>query len=393
MGLEAYGKTHPPVRMLCMQQNRAKNQDNCCQKDFCFHMYRKIFSSFNVLSSALVLIIIVMKTNPVNLQSKIGILILIIVIAISACNRQKQTGHDPMIRFERLVFTIPPANLSDSIYLNHNNLVPFFKIFNEEVIRIGPDSLPGYAGQLEKFTRDSLIRSVYSEVDKSAGLYQESCREIYEALERLTILTGEKSPDYLITFISGFNQSFITLPGCLGIGVDNYLGSESPFYPGLGIPVYIRKNMNPENLTADAVRAWLYSELPDPSADGGFLDRMIYEGKLYFITRKLLPKLSDKNLFHYTEKQLRWCSDQEKAMWKYLAEQKILFSTDRQNIRKFIEEAPFTRDFGNDSPGRVGVWIGYRIISSYVKASGINLKDLIGLNSAKEILSGSKYHP
>ena len=80
-------------------------------------------------------------------------------------------------------------------------------------------------------------------------------------------------------------------------------------------------------------------------------------------------------------------------MWKYLAEQKILFSTERLTIRKFIEEAPFTRDFGNESPGRVGVWIGYRIVSSYVKATGINLKDLIGITSAKEILSGSKYHP
>ncbi|TSA34609.1 MAG: hypothetical protein D4R64_11325 [Porphyromonadaceae bacterium] len=356
-------------------------------------MHRKIFSNFNVLPSALVLISTVMKTNPLILQSKIGILILILVIGTVACDRRKKTGHGSLIRFEKLVFTISPASLSDSIHLNHNNLVPFFRIFNEEVIRIGPDSLPGYAGQLERFIGDSLIWRVYTEVDKSAGLYQESCRKIDDALGRWATLTGNKRPDNLITFISGFNQSFITLPGCLGIGVDNYLGSQSPFYRGLDIPIYIRKNMNPDNLPADAVRAWLYSELPGPAPDGGFLDRMIYEGKVYYIASKLLPKLSDEKLFHYTEEQLNWCHVQEKAMWKYLAEQKILFSTERLSIRKFIEEAPFTRDFGNESPGRVGVWIGYRIVSSYVKATGMNLKDLIGITSAKEILSGSKYHP
>ncbi len=310
-----------------------------------------------------------------------------------SCNHNDLRICDSMIRFEKLVFTISPTDLSDSIHLNHNILVPFFKIFNEEVIRIGPDSLPGYTGQLEKFVGDTLIRQVYSKVVQSAGLYQESCLEIDEALGRWATLSGSKRPDYLITFISGFNQSFITIPGCLGIGVDHYLGSESPFYLGLDIPAYIRKNMNPENLSTDAVRAWLYSELPGPAADGGFLDRMIYEGKLYYIAGKLLPKISDEKLFHYTKEQLDWCHDQEKAMWKYLAEQKILFSTDRLTIRKFIEEAPFTRDFGNESPGRVGVWIGYRIVSSYVKAAGINLKDLIGITSAKEILSLSRYHP
>ena len=335
----------------------------------------------------------VMKTNPFNSQSKIGILILIAVLGAVGCYRDKQTDRDSLIRFEKLVFTIPPASLSDSIHVNHNNLVSFFRIFNEEVIRIGPDSLPEYAGQLERFTGDSLIRHVYSEVDKSAGLYQESCRDIDEALGRWGTLTGKKVPVYLITFISGFNQSFITLPECLGIGVDNYLGSGSPFYQGLGIPAYIRKHMNPENLAADAVRAWLYSEIPGPAADGGFLERMIYEGKIYYLASKLLPKTSDERLFHYSKEQLGWCRAQENAMWKYLAEQKILFSTDRLTIRKFIEEAPFTRDFGNESPGRVGVWVGYRIVSSYVKATGINLRDLIGKTGAKEILSGSKYHP
>lgn len=334
-----------------------------------------------------------MKTNPLISSSKIGILLLILTIGILACDRKVRSIPGSMIRFEKLVFTIPPAHLSDSIHLNYNHLVPFFRIFNEEVIRIGPDSLPGYAGQLERFVNDSMIREVYSAVEKSAGSYQESCREIEEALTRWSVLTGNKGPDHLVTFLSGFNQSFITLPGCLGIGVDNYLGSESPFYQSLGIPAYVRKNRNPENLAADAVRAWLYSEIPGPGTEGGFLDRMIFEGKLYYIAGKLLPDLSEENLFHYTEAQMRWCRTQERAMWEYLAEQKVLFSTDRLTIRKFMDEAPFTRDFGNESPGRAGIWIGYRIVSSYMKASGLNLRDLPGITGAKEILSAAKYHP
>lgn len=335
-----------------------------------------------------------MKTKLLFFKSKVGILILIIAVGIiSYIGHKKQPGPDNVINFEKLVFTISPANLPDSISLNYDFLIPFFKIFNEEIIRIGPDSLPGYDDQLARFTGDSMIRRVYAEVGRSSDLIQRSCQDINKALVRWALLSGNKSPTHLITFISGFNQSFVALPGTLGIGVDNYLGSESPFYQSLGIPAYIRKNMNPENLTADAVRAWLYSELPGTGTEGGFLDRMIYEGKLYYLAKEVLSNITEENLFHYTEQQLRWCREQEKPMWKYLAEQKILFSTDRLTIRKFIEEAPFTRDFGNESPGRVGIWIGYRIVSSYMKASGSSPADLIRNNNAKEILSGSRYHP
>lgn len=334
-----------------------------------------------------------MKTNPIILLSKIVILILIFMMGLMACNRKEDRAGGSVIRFEKLVFSVSPDQLSDSIRVNHPGLIPFFRVFNEEIIRIGPDSLPDYARQLEGFATDSLIRHVYAEAGKLDGQFRESCQDIDEALHRWSALTGGTCPDQLITYISGFNQSFITLPGSLGIGIDSYLGSGSPFYQGLGIPAYLRSGMNPENLCADAVRAWLYSELPGPSAEGAFLDRMIYEGKLYYIARALLPETEEETLFKYTDKQLSWCRLQEKAMWKYMAEQNILFSTDRLTIRKFIEEAPFTRDFGNDSPGRVGIWIGYRIVGSYVKSTGINLKDLIGLTNGKEILSGSKYHP
>jgi hypothetical protein len=334
-----------------------------------------------------------MNKDTLSRLTKIGILILIAVLGTWSCTRSKRTGPDSVVRFENLVFTITPTGLSDSIYKNHRNLVPFFKIYNEEVIHIGPDTVPEYPAQLGKFTNDTLIRKVYSDVKMMMGIFDKKCREIEDAFDKWAAIKGKKRPELLVTYLSGFNQSFITLPGCLGIGVDNYLGSGSLYYQDLGIPLYMRKYMNPENLPADAVRAWLYSELPGPSAEGGFLERMIFEGKLYYIARKLLPKISESNLFHYTDNQLKWCQEQERSMWKYLAEKKILFSNERLTIRKFLEEAPFTRDFGNESPGRVGTWIGYRIVSSYMKASGISMEDLVSMTSAKEILSASKYHP
>jgi hypothetical protein len=334
-----------------------------------------------------------MYTNIKFRHTKISILILIALIGTLSCNNQSQEGPGTVTRFEKLIFTIPAENLADTIYQNYPDLVPFFQIYNEDVIGIGPDSLPGYSDQLNRFAKDSIIRKIYTEIDKSEAVYLTYCRDIEKAMDKLVVVSGLPRPDALVTYLSGFNQSFVTLPGILGIGIDSYLGSDSPYYQSLKIPAYIRKNMNPENLPADAVRAWLYGEIPGPAAEGGFLDRMIFEGKLYYIAKKTLPKVSEANLFHFTDQKIQWCEEQEGAMWKYLAEQKILFSTDRLTIRKFMDEAPFTRDFGNESPGRVGTWIGYRIVSSYMKATGVDIQTLIGITNPKEILSGSKYHP
>ncbi|MFA6129197.1 MAG: hypothetical protein WC699_18000 [Bacteroidales bacterium] len=334
-----------------------------------------------------------MKINLVLSKPKLGILIIILFIGSTSCQKRDQHDDHSIVRFEKLVFSFPTSVLSDSIRIHHKELIPFFRVFNEEVIRIGPDTLPGYNEQLNRFVNDSLMNHVYQTITRSAGIYDKKCLEIRDALKRWSEKTGNAHPDYLVTFQSGFNQSFIALPGILGIGIDHYLGADCNFYQGLGLPEYIRKDMKPENLPGDAVRAWVYSEIPAPSTDVVFLDRMIYEGMVYYITSRLLPEISEGVLFHYTEDQLRWCRSQEKAMWKYMAEQKVLFSSERLTIRKFIEEAPFTRDFGNESPGRVGTWIGFRIVSSYVKSSGISLSDLIKISSAKEILSGSKYHP
>jgi hypothetical protein len=291
-----------------------------------------------------------------------------------------------------MVFTIPAPALHDSIYTYYPGIVPFYTLFNEQIIRIGPDSLPGYSANLQEFTSDSMIKGLYASINRDNAPFENLLSDIRSAFERWRTVTGNPAPG-LVTFISGFNQSFITLPGILGIGLDRYLGGESPFYKGLDIPVYIRNTMNPENLPGDAVRAWLYSELPPPPEGSSFLDQMVYEGKIHYLAGELLGDHNAERLFHFTSDQVAWCISHEAAMWKYLAEQQILFSTDRLTVRKFLEDAPFTKDFGNDSPGRTGIWIGYRVIGSYMKANKLDTKTLAGLSDARKILSGSKYHP
>ena len=71
-------------------------------------------------------------------------------------------------------------------------------------------------------------------------------------------------------------------------------------------------------------------------------------------------------IFGFTTDQMKFCRNNESQMWQYLIENNLLFSTDQFIIRKLTGEAPFTQYFSNESPGRAAVWLGFRIVESYM---------------------------
>jgi hypothetical protein len=108
----------------------------------------------------------------------------------------------------------------------------------------------------------------------------------------------------------------------------------------------------------------------------------------------MVPGQPDSLKWGYSQKDLDYFISAEKAMWAYLVDEKLLFNTDRFTIDKFILEGPFTKDFGRGSPARAAVWIGYRIIESYMtKNSPITLPELMAERDYMKILNLSAYNP
>lgn len=334
-----------------------------------------------------------MTRNRVTAFTKIGIIPLILILSTASCRTgDKSAAQDRVFRFDRILFNVPPDQVVDSIRVHHPDFITFFRAFNEGIIRIGPDTLADYPDQLALFIADTLISQTYKDIVKADPLFEDQFIMVNRALQKLKEMTGRPVPK-LLTYLSGFNQSFTALPGILGMGLDNYLGSGHKVYGNLGIPVYQMNQMNPVNLAPDAVRAWIMSEIPAPEPGSSFLDHLVYQGKILYLVKKLMPKVQDGLIFHFTPDQLAWCRGHEAAIWKYLAEQRVIFSTDRFTIRKFMDEAPFTKDFGNESPGRTGTWIGYRIVSKYLEKNRQGVGFFFTLTNSREILAASDYHP
>jgi len=107
-----------------------------------------------------------------------------------------------------------------------------------------------------------------------------------------------------------------------------------------------------------------------------------------------VPTIEDTLLFDYTEDEMQWCERYEADIWASMVEQKHLYNTERMVMQKYVGDSPFTYYLGQESPGRAAVYLGYRIIESYVKNNPeLKLVDILKQNDAHFILREARYRP
>jgi len=269
----------------------------------------------------------------------------------------------------------------------------FFDIFTYRMIAIGGAEQPNFPELLYLFVSDTLIRKLEVNVAQKVDTIQLR-KELETAFRHYKYYFPEKEIPVVYTCISGFNQSVVISEKIIGVSLDKYMGADSPFYEQLGLPGYKRKNMHPAKMVSDMMQAWTDAEWPKSDKDNSLLSHMIQQGKVLYFMDAVLPDLNDTLKIGFTKKQLEFCRKNEAKMWTYLAEHKMLFTTDRMSIKRFIDDAPYTASFSEESPGRTGVWLGWQIVRSYMKQNkDVKLADLMNNANYQSILNQSGYQP
>jgi gliding motility-associated lipoprotein GldB len=178
----------------------------------------------------------------------------------------------------------------------------------------------------------------------------------------------------------------------LFISLDMYLGRKSEVYQDF--PMYLAQNFDKSHLIVDVAES-IRNTYFVTSRSRQFIDLIIDEGKKMYMLDAYLPTLSDAEKMGYTIENLNWVEANEAQMWKYFIENKLLYSTDSNLITRFITDAPFSKfyiDIDKESPGRVGVWLGWQIVRSYMSNNNVTLQQLLQTN-AETIFKQSKYKP
>ena len=127
-----------------------------------------------------------------------------------------------------------------------------------------------------------------------------------------------------------------------------------------------------------------------------FLSQIIYYGKKLYLKEKLLPNKNDTITIGYSKQDLTWAQENELYIWKYFIERELLYNTDSKLVRRFLDHSPFSKFYlqiDNQSPGRIGRWIGWQIVRSFMKKNPeTRIEDLI-LKPSEELFVKSGYKP
>lgn len=271
----------------------------------------------------------------------------------------------------------------------------FFNLFSYRIINVGGIGDEEFPGLIKSFLCDSMIEEAKIKTDsvfQSTGKLE---KDLATAFKYFQFHFPDKELPVIYTYISGFNQSVVTAENIIGISLDKYLGRDCGFYRQLSsTPLYKVMNMYPERIPSDVAFAWAITEFEDPNTAVTLLDNMIEKGKLMYLVDAMLPETADSLKIGYTELQLEWCENNAPAMWTHLIEQKMLYSSKRMDIVRYINDAPTTSGFPIESPGRTGVWIGWQVVRKYMKKNPeISLADLMASKDYQKILNDSEYDP
>lgn len=242
--------------------------------------------------------------------------------------------------------------------------------------------------------KDPLLQELHREVEKKFPNTKSLQEDFYSLFQHIKYYYPDFRTPKVITLISemDYESKVIYADSLMLVSLDLYLGKDHKFYE---FPAYQKQNFEPRQIMPDAALAFTETKIP-PMRDRDLITQMIYFGKQLYMKDLLIPEYTDAEKMGYTEDQQKWAEANEEEIWRYFVENKSLYDTDPKLAGRFINPAPFSKfylEIDNESPGRLGQWIGWQIVRAYAKNNkDVPLQQMLLMN-AREIFENSKYKP
>ena len=300
-----------------------------------------------------------------------------------------------IVRFDSAQLAVRPDSAMQDVAQLYADYEEFIPLYVEGVLRLPMEDTAYFSEQLANFLVDTTMG--FAQTNALAKERFANVDSIQNALNIAFSRLHYLYPDWVIPtvylFVSGFNSSVVYYDNMLGVGVDMYLGSDYPYYNQV-VYDYQKSTMEKEYVVRDLMSMYLAYNIAYNSKYNRLLEQMIFRGKQLFLLSQLLPDAPAWQVIGYTPEQWAWCEHYEQAIWNRIMEKRDLFKTESRILNSYMNEGPFTAEVTQDSPGRLGLWVGWRIVDSYMRHNKeVSIHDLSNERDAQKILEQSFYKP
>jgi hypothetical protein len=300
-----------------------------------------------------------------------------------------------IVRFDSAQLTVRTDSVKQEIEQLYADYEVFMPIFVEGILRLPTEDTAYLCEMYSNFLTDTIMGLAQTNAlaqEKFANI-DSLQKSINIAFSRLHYLYPEWEIPKVYLFVSGFNSSVMYYDNIMGVGVDMYLGSDYPYYNQV-VYNYQKQTMRKECVVGDLMSMYIAYHVVYNSKYNRLLEQMIFRGKQMFLLSQLLPDEPAWEVIGYSKEQWNWCKQYERAIWNRIMEKRDLFKTESTVLSSYMNEGPFTAEISQESPGRLGLWVGWQIVDSYMRNNeGVSIQELLSEGDAQKILEESFYKP
>jgi hypothetical protein len=335
------------------------------------------------------------------------VFILLLGVIFFSCNDEKDIPDVSNIkidlqveRFEQDFFSIDTNNIDVSLDSLNAKYPTFLQDFLFNILS-------------ERAPVDTIKRDVKAFLSSYRFLY-DSSQLIFKNIDKETATVKRglqfvkyyfpkyKLPNKLVTFIGPLNSySNVITTDALAVGLQTYMGKNYSLYnteAGQQLyPAFVSRRFERQYMPVNSLKN-IIDDISDNIYHNSIvgkplIEQMVVAGKKLYMLDKFLPGVDDTLKTGYTKAQLDGAYTFESNIWSHFITSDLLYITDPNRIKDYMNDAPNTTALGTASPGFIGQFVGWQIVKKWMSKNENKTLDDLMKTPARQIFEEAKYKP
>lgn len=306
---------------------------------------------------------------------------------ITSCNSQNEDANESsegieIVRLDQELLAMKTQDeLQGFLVKNPTYTRSFYRAFAEDT---------AFVNHLFYIYNHPDSRKFYEETVASYGDLAKLKTDLGKAFARIKEQFPDfKSPKVVATF-TGLENDLYVSDSVIYIALEAFAGKDASYRPQQ--PDYILERYQKEYIVPTIVRFISDKYNVGDDSDNSLLSDMLYFGKAFEFTASVLPNVDKSLIIAYPDSSMRKVETAQGIIWAYFLDNQLLYEQNVRMKERYIGERPGVPEIGPACPGRIGQWLGWRIIQAYREENpDVSLAELMKITNSQELLRGSKY--
>jgi hypothetical protein len=313
------------------------------------------------------------------------VLLIAIIFGIWSCIEDKSQEQDSLktefVRLDQEIMSIKSADEMEQ-FLKKNDFYTrlLFRTTAEDT---------SFVNYYYNVVTHPETQAFYKEVLTEYGDFNELQNEFAAAFSKLIENYPSFRPPTIYTTFTGLENDIYVSDSTVIISIEAFAGKNAKYRPVQ--PAYILRRYEKRYIVPTVIRLLSQSFIEQSQATS-LLNDMLYFGKTLEFTKEMMPTTSDSLIMGYPDSTMRATWYSQGLVWAYFIDNSLLYEQKPIEKEKYLGERPYVTEIGPECPGRIGQWLGWRIIQKFrTENTDVSFQELMKMKDPEEILRKSKY--